>query len=104
MGSYALIYTGGNAPTSPEEGAAVMTAWTAWFGSLGGAVVDPGNPFGPGATVRPDGTTAEGTGSGATGYSVVTAPDLAAAVAMAQACPHLSANGTVEVHEVHEVM
>ena len=44
MANFVLIYHGGKMPESPEEGAAVMTAWTNWFGQLGAALVDGGNP------------------------------------------------------------
>ena len=104
MGNYALVYVGGSQPASEEEGKAVMDAWMAWFGTLGDAVVDGGNPFGPSASISPGGAVADGNGSGATGYSILQASDLAAATALAQGCPHLAAGGTVEVHEAHAVM
>ena len=56
MANYLLAYTGGTEPQSEEEGKAVMDAWVAWFTSLGAAVVDPGNPTGPAATVASDGS------------------------------------------------
>ena len=104
MGTYALIYIGGSEPASEEEGKAVMDAWIAWFGTLGDAVIDGGNPFGPAVTVAPDGAVAEGGASRAGGYSILRADDLAAATAMAQGCPHLAAGGSVEVYETFEVM
>lgn len=104
MGHYVLIYVGGDAPQSEAEGEAVMAAWVAWFTTLGAAVVDPGNPFGPSAAVTPDGTAGVATTSGATGYSIIEAPDLASATELARTCPHLSANGTVEVFETFAVM
>lgn len=98
MGNYVFIYTGGEPPTSEEEGKAVMDAWMGWFGSLGDAVVDMGTAFGPATTVGAAGTS-EGAASGAGGYSVISAPDMAAAAALAAGCPHLAAKGAVEVHE-----
>ena len=52
MANYLLAYRGGSTPDSEEEQQAVMAAWTSWFGSLGPAVVDGGNPFSVSATVR----------------------------------------------------
>jgi hypothetical protein len=104
MGNFVLVYVGGSQPASEEEGKAVMDAWMAWFGTLGDAVVDGGNPFGASASIAPGGAVSEGNASSATGYSVLRADDLAAAIALAQGCPHLAAGGTVEVHEAHEVM
>jgi hypothetical protein len=104
MASYLLAYNGGSQPASEEEGQAVMAAWIAWFEALGAAVVDPGNPFGPSATVAADGATSDGGTSGLTGYSIISADDLAAATALAQGCPQLAAGGTVEVYETFDVM
>ena len=104
MGHYLLAYTGGDQPTSEEEGKAVMAAWIAWFGTLGAAVVDGGNPFGPSASIAPDGAVTIGGRAGLTGYSVITADSLDAAVALAKGCPQLSANGGVEVYETFDVM
>ena len=39
-----------------------------------------------------------------TGYSILRADDLAAALELARGCPQLAAGGTVEVYETFEVM
>lgn len=104
MAKYLMAYTGGTMAATDEERAAVMAAWGAWFGTLGSAIVDPGNPFGPSATVAGGGSVSSGGGSGLTGYSVVNAENLDAASALAKGCPVLDAGGTVEVYETFEVM
>jgi hypothetical protein len=104
MATYLLAYNGGNQPASEEEGAAVMQAWMSWFDTLGDAVVDGGNPFGPSATIAVDGSVAGGGASGLTGYSIIRAADLASATELAQGCPQLASGGTVEVYETFEVM
>jgi hypothetical protein len=105
MAKYLLVYTGdATAPTSEEEGKAVMDAWWGWFGGLGDAVVDPGNPIGPSVAVTADGTISAGAPSGVSGYSVITADSLDAATAAAKTCPHLSAGGVVEVYETQDIM
>ncbi len=103
MAKYLFAYVGGDQPESEEAGQAVMAAWTAWFGSLGEAAVDPGNPVGASAAVAPDGS-AGAASAGVTGYSVVVADSLDAAVEIAKGCPHLAANGRVEVYETIDVM
>ena len=103
MATYLLAYVGGDQPESQEAGQAVMAAWTAWFAGMGAAVLDPGNPVGASAAVAPDGSVGPAS-AGVTGYSVITADSLDAAVEDAKACPHLSANGSVEVYETFEVM
>jgi hypothetical protein len=104
MANYLFAYKGGSMAETDEERQAVMAAWGNWFGTLGQAVVDPGNPFGPSATVAGSGGVSDGAASGLTGYSVVTADSLAAAGALARDCPVLSAGGSVEVYETIAVM
>lgn len=100
MANYVMVYKGSSQPpATEEEGAAVMQAWIGWFSGLGAAIVDNGNPFGPSAAVAPDGTVSAGGPSGLSGYTIVSADSLDAAVEMAKGCPHLQANGTVEVYE-----
>ena len=74
MANFVLLYSGGSMPETEAEQAAVMQAWMAWFGELGGAVVDAGNPFTPVAkSIASDGSVSEGpVGSMASGYSGVT--------------------------------
>ncbi len=100
MAKYALVYHGGGMPETEEEGAAVMAAWGAWMEALGGALTDLGNPFGNATTVNSDGSTSPGGGANpATGYSLLDAESLDAAVALAVGCPILASGGSVEVAE-----
>ncbi len=81
-----------------------MAAWMKWFGDLGAAVVDGGNPVSMAKTVASNGSVSDGGGSNAvTGYSLIKADNLDAAVAMAQGCPHLAAGGSVEVAETYNI-
>jgi hypothetical protein len=104
MANYLLAYKGGGMAQTDEERQALMAAWGNWFGSLGQAIVDAGNPFGPSATVASDGTVSDGVPSGLSGYSVLSADSLAAASEFAGGCPVLAAGGTVEVYEAFPVM
>jgi hypothetical protein len=100
MPKYVLAYHGGRRPESPAEQTKVMDAWIAWFGALGDAVVDGGNPTGAAKTVSSDGSITDGGGPNRlNGYSLVTAADLDAAAGLAKGCPILSAGGSVEVAE-----
>jgi hypothetical protein len=103
MGTYLLAYTGGSTPESEEEQQAVMAAWTSWFGELGSAVVEGGNPFSVSATVASDKSVSDGGRAGLTGYSVISADSLQAATEMAKGSPVLDAGGTVEVYETFDV-
>lgn len=100
MAKYLFVYHGGSHPETEAETTEVMNAWGEWFGSMGSAVVDGGNPVGKSSTVKSDGTVAsDGGANPASGYSLVEASDLDDALAKAGACPVLTAGGSVEVAE-----
>ena len=82
--------------TPPEA----MDAINKWFGSLGENLVDGGNPFGL------DGMAVEKSGASkienypCSGYSIVLAENMDAAVEMAKSSPILnSKGGTVRIYE-----
>jgi len=104
MANYVLVYKGGGMPQSEAEQAAVMAAWGKWFGDLGPAMVDGGNPFGPSASVASDGAVKDGGGSALTGYSILKAESLSEATQKAKGCPILSSGGSIEVYETFNVM
>ncbi len=105
MANYVLVYKAGGMPATPEEQQQVMAVWGQWFGGLGQALVDGGNPFsGRPARSRRTESTREGASSGLTGYSILKADDLASATSMAKGCPILTSGGSIEVYETYEVM
>ena len=98
MAKFVLVFHRGANPEEPS--AAVMDRWMAWFGELGGAVVDIGARFGTSATIAADGTPSPGTGADpASGYTVIDAATFHDAVVMAKGCPGLSSGGSVHVYE-----
>jgi hypothetical protein len=103
MGKYVYVYKGGTMAETDEEREAVTAAWGAWIGELGEAFVDVGNPFGPSAAVKVDGSNGAAA-SGLTGYSIVQASSLDDAVAKVRGCPVFASGGSVEVYETFEVM
>ncbi len=104
MANYLFAYKGGRMAETDSEREAAMAAWGKWFGELGPAVVDPGNPFGPSTSVSAAGSGGDGAPSGLSGYSVITANDLSAAAELTKGCPLLANGGTVEVYETLQVM
>jgi hypothetical protein len=98
MGKYVFAYTGGSMAETPEAQEAAMQAWGAWFGTLGSAVIEPGNPFGPSTAVIGNGKTGA-TKTGLSGYSVIEADTLELAAKLADGCPVLDGGGAVEVFE-----
>ena len=82
------------APANYVRGTAEdVAAWTAWFDSMNAAVVNIGNPVAESATVGDCGNKV----LPLDGYSLITADDLDAALAMAKGCPLMSRDGNVEV-------
>ena len=102
MPKFVFAYHGGKMPDTPEEGEAEMAKWGAWFESMGAAVVDGGNPVGPSKTVSESWVADNGGANPLSGYSLVNADSIDAAVEMAKGCPILK-HGTVEVAEAVEM-
>ena len=100
MAKYVLLYTGGSGMAlTPAEQAAVIQEWTAWFTSLGAAIVDPGAPFMPAVT-----TLGPGSDAGATGYTIVEAASAEQATGFAKTCPQLKAGGSISVYPTISMM
>ena len=103
MSNYVFAYHGGKKPESPEEGAKHMAKWKAWIGGLGDAVVNPGTPLGKSKTVSSAGVSDDGGSNPMSGFSIVKADSMDAALEMAKECPLLEIGGTLEVAEVMEM-
>ena len=103
MNNYVFVYRGGLNFKSPEEGAKHMEKWRAWVGGLGDASVNRGSPFAKSKTVSSGGVSDDGGSNPLTGYSIVKADSLDAALKMAKACPHLDIGGSIVVAEVMEM-
>ncbi|WP_353829272.1 YciI family protein [Agromyces sp. SYSU T0242] len=86
-------------PPTDEETAAVMGEWMAWAGKVGDDMVDFGTPLADGVRVSPGGAVAPSTRE-VTGYTIIEAEDMDAAVELAKVHPHLNMPGGCEI-EVH---
>jgi len=102
MPKFIFAYHGGKKPESPEAGAALMARWNAWLTALGDAVVSPGNPVGKSKTVSATGVADNGGPDPLSGFSVMQADTIEAALEMAKSCPHLE-HGTIEVAEMMDM-
>ena len=100
MANFLLSYFGGNSPSSPEEGQQHMARYKAWLAGLGDTAVSPMNPLKHIHTLQPDGTTAQGSATGMSGYTIIAAESREEAMAIARACPFLEVGGTLEVGEM----
>lgn len=103
MAKYVLVYHGGSMPETPEEGAQIMKAWTEWFGTLGSALVDGGNPASKTRRIAADGSVSDDAG-GPSGYSILEAASLDQAVALAKGCPVLQGGASIQVVETFNAM
>jgi hypothetical protein len=103
---YLLVFYGGGMPETAAAQARVMKQWGTWYGKLGSAVVDPGNPFsGAVNKIKSDGSTSKGPiGQRASGYTILEAGSLDSATKMAKGCPILKSGGQVAVYETFDVM
>ena len=103
MAKFVYLYTGGSMAETPEAQQQVMAAWGAWFGELGAAIIDGGNPFGASASVGADGSVTAGGASRVSGYTLVNADSLDDATALSKGCPVLASGGAVEIYEALEM-
>ena len=104
MAKYLFVYHGGSHPEGKEAQQKVMAAWGQWFGSMGKALIDGGNPVGKSSTVRSNGTVVKDGGANpASGYSLIEAASLDEALAKAKGCPLLAAGGSVEVAQAMDM-
>ena len=98
MTNYAFTYYGHPKFETQEAGAEHMAKWQAWMGGLGDAVVNPGWPLGNSMTVTSEGVTSGGGSNPLTGFTIVKADSIEAAVELTKGCPHLD-HGTIDVAE-----
>ena len=104
MAKYLFVYHGGGHPESPEAQEKAMAAWGAWFGAMGKAVINGGNPVGKSWTVKSNGSVAKDGGANpVSGYSLIEAKDYDGAAAMAKGCPILGSGGSIEIAEVMDM-
>jgi hypothetical protein len=98
MPAFIFIYRNPARYVPTPETSAEMKAW---FDGMGKQLVELGKPVLASDTAGnlPPGTTE----LEFSGYSIVQAGDLAAALAIARKCPHLTRNGGIEVGELGEV-
>jgi hypothetical protein len=101
MPKYVIAYLGGKQGASPETRAAQMAKWKAWVDGLGSNMVNPGMPLGQGKLVTSGGVSERGPNH-LTGFSIVLADNMDAALDIARHCPFLEI-GSIEVAEAMEM-
>ncbi len=106
MSNFVLLYTGGNMPTNDMERQKIDQEWTSWFKKLDKAVIDQGNPFTPKAkNISLDGRVSDGADCPMiTGYSIIQAMSLDAAIQLAKSCPALRNGTKISIYETMNIM
>ena len=103
MPQYFMTYLGGNPPSSPEEGKQHFAKYKEWLSSLGNAAVSPANPLKNTNIINPDGTVTTGSATSMSGYTIIEADSMEAALSVAKACPFLDVGGSLEVSELMQM-
>ena len=91
-----MVYHGGSMPETDDEIAYEMARWGDWMNSLCGQLIEPGAPVGKSKTISASGVTDDGGANPVSGYSIVEAENIEAALALIKACPRLDI-GTIEL-------
>jgi hypothetical protein len=103
MPQYIMTYLGGNRPATPEEGKQHFAKYQEWLASLGKSAVSPANPFKNTNTVNSDRTVTSGSATTMSGFTIVEAESIEAALAIAKECPFLDIGGSLEVSELMQM-
>jgi hypothetical protein len=103
MKQFVFVYLGGNQPPDPEEANKHMSKYMEWLSSLGDAIVIPTIPLKDTKTVSSDGAIREGGSSAMSGFSIIKADSMEAALSIAEACPFLEIGGSLEVSEMMQM-
>jgi hypothetical protein len=101
MPKYLLSYHGGHFP--PELADETGANWARWADALGSAFVDRGGPLMASKTIGRGGVVSGTSAHETTGYGIIEAESLEAAIAIAKNCPQLlppHKDGTIEVAEL----
>ena len=100
MTRYIIVYLGGNQPKNPEEGKKHFAKYMEWLKSLGSSAVSLANPLKNTNTINPNGSVTTGSSSAMSGYTIIKAESIDAAVKVAKNCPFLEIGGSLEVSEL----
>lgn len=103
MPQYAIVYLGGDQPSSPEEGKQHFAKYMDWLASLGAAAVSPANPLKDTSTVNSDGSVTNGGTSTMSGFTIIEVDSMDEALSIAKKCPFLDVGGSLEVSELMQM-
>ena len=99
MPRYLLAYHGGHVDESQEGRERVMKEFGEWFAELGPRLIDPGNPIARAVTVDAGTVSDRGGSNPVSGYTVIEADDMEAAIELVKRGPIVHGGRTVEIAE-----
>jgi len=99
MPRYLLAYHGGHVDESQEGRERVMKEFGEWFAELGPRLIDPGNPIARAVTVDGGTVSDRGGSNPVSGYTVIDADDMEAAIELVKRGPIVHGGRTVEIAE-----
>lgn len=104
--NYVMLYNGGRMPESDAEQEEILRAWDAWYSKIGNSLVDAGNPFASRAkSITSDGMVIDAKDDCMpSGYTIIQADSLEAAVSMAKTCPILKDGARISVYETFDTL
>lgn len=101
MPEYIIAYRGGKKPENPADGANEMARWKTWVEDMGDDAINPGTPLGKSVIISSQGVSDEPVNDAMSGYTIVRADDMDAALKIASACPFLDMEeATLEVAQI----
>jgi hypothetical protein len=103
MPQFVMTYLGGNHPSTPEEGREHFVRYMQWLGDLGDSAVSPANPLTNTQTVNSDGSVTVGGSTAMSGFTILEAESMDAALVTARSCPFLEIGGSLEVSELMQM-
>lgn len=104
MPNYLLAYHGGSTPDGEDAEEAMIVAWNNWLDLTGEAMLDLGSPVNATMTINPDGSVTKAPPSPVSGYSIIEADDMDAAIIIAQGCPVLADGASIEVSQLEDML
>jgi hypothetical protein len=101
MAQFLITYHGGNfKPETPEAAQQSMDEWQAWATGLGSAIKNPGSRVGITKVLTHKGISESGSPHPSFGFTVIEAESIDAALDLLTDCPHIKAEGMIEVSEM----
>jgi hypothetical protein len=98
--TYLVTYHGGGEmPSAPQARQQMAAAFGAWAARVGSAMLDRGAPLGPAKTISGDRLSDGQTAATVSGYTVLRADNLDAAVELLRTHPFLTRGGSLQVSE-----